>query len=79
MTQSPNVAHAVVYTPPEDVCLEPQTCAPDAFNLLAQGIEGVGVAIVEPGRPLVAETRWRWRIGRPSRGRRRKPATGAVP
>ncbi len=79
MKQSPNVAHAVVYTPPEDVCVEPQTCAPDAFNLAAQGIEGAGVAIVEPGRPLVAETSWRWRIGglTPERGRRR--ATGAVP
>jgi len=62
MEQSPNVGHAVVYTPPEDVCIEPQTCAPDGFNLEAQGIEGAGVTIVEPGRPLVAETRWRWQI-----------------
>lgn len=79
MEQSANVGHAVVYTPPEDVCLEPQTCAPDAFNLAAQGIEGSGVAIVEPGRPLVAETGWRWRVGRPSPVRGRRRGTGAVP
>ena len=79
MQQSANAGHAVVYTPPEDVCLEPQTCAPDAFNLTAQGIDGVGMAIVAPRRPLVAETRWRWRIGRASPGSGRKPATGAVP
>ena len=79
MEQSPNVGHAVVYTPPEDVCLEPQTCAPDAFNLTAQGIDGVGVVVVEPGRPLMAETRWRWQVRRPSPGPGRKPTTRAVP
>lgn len=79
MEQSSNVGHAVVYTPPEDVCLEPQTCAPDAFNLAAQGIDGAGVIVVEPGRPLLAETRWRWRIGRPSPSRGRPPESGAVP
>jgi len=62
MASSPNVAHAVVYTPPEGVCVEPQTCAIDAFNLDAQGIAGGGSVVVTPGRPLVATTRWRWRI-----------------
>jgi galactose mutarotase-like enzyme len=52
--------HAVVYTPPEAVCLEPQTCAIDAFNLQARGIDDIGVAVVEPGHPLVASTTWRW-------------------
>jgi len=79
MEQSPNAGHAVVYTPPEDVCLEPQTCAPDAFNLAAQGIDGVGVAVVEPGRPLVAETRWRWRVQPSSANRGRKTGAAAVP
>jgi aldose 1-epimerase len=65
MEQSPNVTHAVVYTPEQAVCLEPQTCAPDAFNLAAQGIEGAGMAVVRPRRPLVATTTWRWSIGRP--------------
>ena len=63
MEQSPNVTHAVVYTPRHAVCLEPQTCAIDAFNLEAQGIDGAGVDIVEPGRPLIAWTAWRWRTG----------------
>lgn len=63
MEQSPNITHAVVYTPREAVCLEPQTCAIDAFNLAAQGIAGAGMAVVAPGRPLVARTSWRWRIG----------------
>lgn len=63
MTQSANVTHAVVYTPREALCVEPQTCATDAFNLEAQGIAGAGVAVVEPGRPLVARTSWRWRTG----------------
>ena len=66
--QSPNVTHAVAYTPRHAVCLEPQTCAVDAFNLEAQGIEGTGVAIVEPGRPLIAWTAWRWRTGLRSHG-----------
>jgi len=44
----------VVYTVPEDaLCVEPQTAPPDALNS--------GAAIVEPGRPLVAEMTWTWR------------------
>lgn len=44
----------VVYTVPEDaLCVEPQTAPPDALN--------VRPAIVEPGRPLVAEMTWTWR------------------
>lgn len=44
----------VVYTVPEHaVCVEPQTAPPDALN--------TGPAIVEPGRPLVAEMIWTWR------------------
>jgi galactose mutarotase-like enzyme len=58
---SPNVTHVVVYTPEDAVCLEPQTCAPDAFNLAARGLADTGVGIVEPGSPLVAWTSWRWR------------------
>ena len=44
----------VVYTEPRDaMCVEPQTAPPDALN--------GAPAIVEPGRPLVAEMTWRWR------------------
>lgn len=63
MTGSPNVTHAVVYTPHDAICIEPQTCAPDAFNLAAQGVPGVGLAAVDEGHPLVATTTWRWTIG----------------
>jgi aldose 1-epimerase len=46
--------HVVVYEMrPEAVCVEPQTGPPDAFNLGS-------AAVVEPGRPLVAETTLRW-------------------
>jgi aldose 1-epimerase len=58
---SANVTHVVVYTPENAVCIEPQTCAPDAFNLSARGLANTGVGIVEPGSPLVAWTSWRWR------------------
>ena len=63
MEQSPNIAHAVVYTPPEAFCVEPQTCTIDAFNLAARGLEGSGVTTVAPDRPLIATSSWRWRIG----------------
>jgi hypothetical protein len=53
-----------VYTPKHAVCIEPQTCAPDAFNLAAQGMPGAGMAVVDERHPLVATTVWRWKIGR---------------
>lgn len=59
MRLSPNLTHAVVYSPEEALCVEPQTCAIDAFNLDARGVPA-GTAIVEPGRPLVATASWRW-------------------
>ena len=44
----------VVYTVPDDaICVEPQTAPPDALNNRP--------AIVEPGRPLIAEMTWSWR------------------
>lgn len=61
ISSSRSVTHAVVYTTPSSICVEPQTCAVDAFNLDAQGIDGTGTVVVEPARPLVAWTRWRWR------------------
>jgi galactose mutarotase-like enzyme len=63
MTSSPNVTHAVIYTPHHAVCVEPQTCAPDAFNLAAQGVPDAGMAIVDDRHPLIATTTWRWTIG----------------
>jgi aldose 1-epimerase len=53
--------HVMVYTPPQAVCVEPQTAAPDAFNLVSRGVEGTGFAIASPGRPVSMEVRWSWR------------------
>lgn len=62
MTSTPNAAHAVIYSQhPDAVCVEPQTCAIDAFNLAARGDSGAGMQIASPGAPFVAETEWRWR------------------
>jgi len=63
MRSSLNVGHAVVYTPDHAFCVEPQTCAPDAFNLAARGASDTGLALVRPAAPLVASTRWTWRVG----------------
>ena len=64
MRSSANVGHAVVYTrSPRGFCVEPQTCVPDAFNLAARGVAGTGLMVVEPDRPLVAETVWEWATG----------------
>jgi aldose 1-epimerase len=44
----------VVFTEPDHaLCVEPQTAPPDALNGTP--------AVVEPGRPLVAEMAWTWR------------------
>jgi aldose 1-epimerase len=54
----------VVYAPPESpvVALEPYTCAPDAFNLAARGIEA-GMRTLAPGR--VFEARLELRLSAP--------------
>jgi aldose 1-epimerase len=59
LESSANVGHTVVYTARHAVCVEPQTCAIDAFNLESRGVPA-GVVIVEPGTPLTAWTRWTW-------------------
>lgn len=52
--------HIQVYTRPEAFCLEPQTCAPNAFNLASRGAAFDGTAVVAPGRPLALSMRWTW-------------------
>ena len=48
-------SHVVIYDEPTDaVCVEPQSDAPDAFNIAAHR------CIVEPGRPLARHMTWRW-------------------
>jgi galactose mutarotase-like enzyme len=61
MHLSPNLAYAVVYTPEHAVCVEPQTCAIDAFNLDASGTPA-GTAIVDAGGPQTAILSWRWAV-----------------
>ena len=65
MFSSPELAHIQTYTPrpPLDhaICVEPQTCAVNAFQLAQQGFRGTGAATVAPGNPLRATTRWAWR------------------
>ena len=51
---------AMVHTPPEAFCIEPQTCAPDPFNLAAAGSTNEGLAIARPGSPVSLTSEWRW-------------------
>lgn len=53
--------HVQVFTPAYAFCVEPQTCAPDAFNLAAAGATMDGMAIAAPGRAVAIESRWTWR------------------
>lgn len=55
--------HLQVYTPEEAFCLEPQTCAPDAFNLHDRGIAGTGFAVATPASPVRITSRWEWTVG----------------
>jgi galactose mutarotase-like enzyme len=63
MEWSANVEHVVVYTPPHALCIEPQTCAIDAFNLASRGAANAGLRIVDEDHPLEASSMWRWRAG----------------
>lgn len=57
ISTSSNMMHVCVYTPPDAFCVEPMTCAADAFNLEARGIHA-GAATVDAAEPLVAEAVW---------------------
>lgn len=54
--------HVQVYTPPDAFCIEPQTCAPDAFNLAGRGVAGTGAAVARPGQPVAIESTWSWQF-----------------
>lgn len=62
IVSSPAVSHLMLYTPKDGtaLCVEPQTCAVNAFQLEARGIPGTGAATAAPGRPLTGWTRWSW-------------------
>lgn len=56
------VPHVQLFTPPFAVCVEPQTCAPDAFNLAAAGVANTGMAVAEPGRAVSLASTWTWEL-----------------
>ncbi len=51
--------HVQVFTPEHAVCVEPQTCAPDAFNLAEAGLSGTGMQVLDNGAAVFTTT-WRW-------------------
>ena len=54
----PVFEHLVVYTPPDgSLAVEPVTNAADGFNLLAKGIEGTGVKVLQVGEVLEGSIR----------------------
>ena len=65
MTITATEPHVQVFATDNAVCVEPQTCPPDAFGLAARGLPGTGLAIVEPGRPLQLGCRWTWELRGP--------------
>jgi aldose 1-epimerase len=54
--------HVQVFATDDALCVEPQTCAPDAFGLAVRGFPGTGLAMVEPGRPLQLGCHWTWEV-----------------
>jgi aldose 1-epimerase len=66
MQASAHFPTLVVYTPPDrpGVCFEPWTCPPNAFNLLAAGVEGSGVTVLSPGQRWEGSLRLFVRAGR---------------
>ena len=52
----------VVHTPPEGVCVEPQTMWPNAPLLAAAGVSDTGMRTLEPGDTLSATESWTWTV-----------------
>ena len=50
----------VVHTPPEAICVEPQTMWPNAPLLVAAGVRDTGLRTLEPGDSLRVTERWTW-------------------
>jgi len=59
----------VVHTPPEGICVEPQTMWPNAPVLASRGIAKTGLRTLEPGERMRSRQRWTWtaRKGPPTR------------
>jgi aldose 1-epimerase len=50
----------VVHTPPEGICVEPQTMWPHAPVLASRGVVGTGLRTLEPGERTRSRQRWTW-------------------
>lgn len=61
----PGLGHLVIYIPPgEDFfSVEPVSNANDGFNLMARGVDGTGVRILDPGETLSGRVRLSARAG----------------
>jgi len=55
----------VVHTPPEGICVEPQTMWPNAPLLAAAGVRGTGLRTLDPGESLSTTTTWTWSVRQP--------------
>ena len=54
----PVFEHLVIYTPPDgSLAVEPVTNAADGFNLLAKGLDGTGVKVLQPAEVLEGSIR----------------------
>ena len=60
MVSSPEVSHAMIYSPVSAICVEPQTSTVNAFQLAASGASDTGTILVLPHKPLIASTTWSW-------------------
>jgi galactose mutarotase-like enzyme len=58
----PSLQTVVVHTPPEAVCVEPQTMWPNAPLLAAAGVRETGLRTLEPGDTLRATESWTWNV-----------------
>ncbi len=60
MTATPVFQHVILFTAPDGtLAVEPQSNANDGFNLLADGVEGSGVFVLQPGETISGEVRLR--------------------
>ena len=65
----PSSNTVVVHTPPEGVCVEPQTMWPNAPVLASRGVSNTGLRTLEPGERMRSRQRWTWtaRLGSSTR------------
>lgn len=62
---TPGLGHLVIYIPPDRdfFCVEPVSNANDGFNLMARGVHGTGVRVLDPAETLAGKVRFSVRTG----------------